>query len=142
MCLIVYEFRGRKEKKPTVSTCGTYGFFFFFPPLIFELWVMKKMSCCVIFLLQAAELKKKEDKERKEEEAKNCDAAEQALMDLYEVVMQDFMFDPDLRLVVFCVPLPRATFQNQSQKITCCFPTALENKNGFPSLFLESEGVS
>jgi uncharacterized membrane protein len=107
MCLIVYEFRGGK-KKPTVSTCGTYGFFFFF--LIFELSVMMEMSCCVIFLLQAAELQKKEDKERQEEEAKNCDAAEQALLDLYEVVMQDFMIDPELRLVVFCVPLPRATF--------------------------------
>jgi hypothetical protein len=116
-------------------------FFFFSPPLIFELWVMKKMSCCVIFLLQAAELQKKEDKERKEEEAKNCDAAEQALMDLYEVVMQDFMFDPDLRLVVFCVPLPRATFQNQSQKITCCFPTALENNKRF-SFFVPRIGRS
>jgi hypothetical protein len=133
---------GEKKKNQLFQHVEHMVFFFFFPPLIFELWVMKKMSCCVIFLLQAAELKKKEDKERKEEEAKNCDAAEQALMDLYEVVMQDFMFDPDLRLVVFCVPLPRATFQNQSQKITCCFPTALENKNGFPSLFLESEGVS
>jgi hypothetical protein len=101
---------GGKRKKPTVSTCGTYGFFFFFFPLIFELWFMKEMSCCVIFLLQAAEPQKKEDKERQEEEAKTRDAAEQALMDLYEVVMQDFMIDPELRLVVFCVPLPRATF--------------------------------
>jgi callose synthase len=54
-------------------------------------------STTVLTEILAAELKKKEDKERKEEEAKNCDAAEQALMDLYEVVMQDFMFDPDLR---------------------------------------------
>jgi hypothetical protein len=72
---------------------------------------MMEMSSCVIFLLQAAEPQKKEDKERqKEEDAKNRDAAEQALIGLYEVVMQDFMTDPELRLVVFCVPLPRATF--------------------------------
>ncbi len=85
-------------------------FFFFFFPLIFELWFTKQMSCWLIFLIQAAEPQKKEDKERQEEEAKTRDAAEQALMDLYEVVMQDFMIDPELRLVVFCVPLPRATF--------------------------------
>jgi hypothetical protein len=67
-------------------------------------------STTVLTEILAAQPQKKEDKERQEEEAKNCDAAEQALMDLYEVVMQDFMIDPDLRLVVFCVPLPRATF--------------------------------
>jgi hypothetical protein len=64
----------------------------------------------VLTEILAAEPQKKEDKERQEEEAKNLDAAEQALIGLYEVVMQDFMIDPDLRLVVFCVPLPRATF--------------------------------
>jgi hypothetical protein len=64
----------------------------------------------VLTEILAAEPQKKEDKERKEEEAKNLDAAEQALIGLYEVVMQDFMIDPDLRLVVFCVPLARATF--------------------------------
>jgi hypothetical protein len=64
----------------------------------------------VLTEILAAEPQKKEDKERKEEDAKNRDAAEQALIGLYEVVMQDFMTDPELRLVVFCVPLPRATF--------------------------------
>jgi len=51
----------------------------------------------VLTEILAAEPQKKEDKERKEEEAKNLDAAEQALIGLYEVVMQDFMIDPDLR---------------------------------------------
>jgi callose synthase len=54
-------------------------------------------STTVLTEILAAQPQKKEDKERQEEEAKNCDAAEQALMDLYEVVMQDFMIDPDLR---------------------------------------------
>ncbi len=108
MCLIVYEFRGEKKKNPLFQ--HVEHMFFFFSPRDFWIMGMKVMSCCAIFLLQAAQPQKKEDKERQEEEAKNCDAAEQALMDLYEVVMQDFMIDPDLRLVVFCVPLPRATF--------------------------------
>jgi Na+/H+ antiporter NhaD/arsenite permease-like protein len=102
---------GGKKKNPLFQHVEHLVFFFFSCSfLIFELSVMMEMSCCVIFLFQAAEPQKKEDKERKEEEAKNLDAAEQALIGLYEVVMQDFMIDPDLRLVVFCVPLARATF--------------------------------
>jgi hypothetical protein len=108
MRLIGYEFRGKKKKTHCFNMWNIWFFFCSF--LIFELSVMMEMSCCVIFLFQAAEPQKKEDKERQEEEAKNLDAAEQALIGLYEVVMQDFMIDPDLRLVVFCVPLPRATF--------------------------------
>jgi hypothetical protein len=103
---------------------------------------MKVMSCCAIFLLQAAQPQKKEDKERQEEVAKNCDAAEQALMDLYEVVMQDFMIDPDLRLVVFLCPTSQSHFLKPKPKKNLLFSYPLGKQKDVATLFLESEGVS
>lgn len=52
-------------------------------------------------MIQASEPKKKEEKDRVDEKANMREAAVRTLLDLYEVVMRDFVVDPNLRCVCF-----------------------------------------
>ena len=56
-------------------------------------------SLLLLLVIQASEPKKKEEKDRLDEEAQMRDAAVRSLLDLYEVVMRDFIVDPNLRCV-------------------------------------------